>query len=370
MSTTRELIERRALFDAALAGTDLDRGGMDPLVAEALAAGPSDKADPVLETAKAVAAKAAAEPPVASAASAPVVSASDAAPAPPVGPAIPAPQTASTGADTFYDMLLRNDAYRLQNKEAFERNERANAARVRIAAVADALASLGNLVGTTAGSENQPQTYQTPFVAEQVEAGRKEARALAKAIEENQEGLQLAKMKLDASNASYDRQLAVQDAITQRAVANALARAELEKDKHGYRTEENAQKAGFTKEQHDIDNAVKKEIAEGRNATSRANTAANVAQKDRVLDAKKNGEISDGNVGSYTTETVITRDDAGHEVGRTTRRTGSNGQTTTTTSGRGGSQGGSGSSGGSGGGAKTPPSKRKKDQSKTPPSKR
>ena len=78
---------------------------------------------------------------------------------------------------SIYDLLARNDAVRQKLSENWERNERSNKARTTIAAVTDALASLGNLVGTTQGAFNQDQTYQTPLVASQREEDREIGRA-------------------------------------------------------------------------------------------------------------------------------------------------------------------------------------------------
>ena len=222
--------------------------------------------------------------------------------------------------DYFYDMLVNNEAYRLKNEKDFERRERSNRARTVIAAVSDALSSLGNLVGTTRGAVSQEQTYQTPFVTEQVEADRASARKLAQAIDENRQALNLAKMRLDAQQnmqqAVADRQLAVQDALTQRALAQIAGRQDLEETKHGYRTEENAQKG---------------EIREGivrmqnESAERRAGISAGVGhERNRIsserLEAERNGEIGSGR---STTETY--EYDRSGNVTRRSRGSGSGG---------------------------------------------
>ena len=258
---------------------------------------------------------------------------------------------------SFYDMLLRSDAVRQKASEAYERNEKSNRARTRIAAIADALSSLGNLVGTTYGAFNQPQTYQTPFVTEQVESDRARARQMANMLYQNENSLRLAQQKYDMQNANLDRQLAVQDAITQRAYMNAMAREALADKNAAYKSEQIEQQGQIRKDVAKM-NA---ESAERRTATtagtSRANKKDDIKFKYDELEAKKNGEIgASGGVGGYTvTETeTVHRDDMGNITGKekTKTRTGKGGTTTTTTS------------------TKTPPSKQKKDEKKTPPSKR
>lgn len=256
---------------------------------------------------------------------------------------------------SFYDLLLRNGENARRAKEEYERNEKSNRARTRIAAVSDALSSLGNLVGTMYGAPNQVQTYQTPLVAEQAQTDREYARKLANMLYQNDQSLRLAKMKMDATQAGYDRQLAVQDAITQRAYANAMARAALEEQKAGYKSDQLDKQIEGRKEVAQI-NAASAEKRTGMTAgTSRANKKDDIAFKEKELDAKKNGEIGGGSGGvtGYTTETEIHRNEYGQETGRTTTRTPAGGKPATTTT------------------SKTPPSKQKKAQSsKTPPSKR
>jgi len=259
------------------------------------------------------------------------------------------------GTVSFYELLLRNGENARRAKEDYERNEKSNRARTRIAAVSDALSSLGNLVGTMYGAPSQTQTYQTPLIAEQAQTDREYARKLAQMLYQNDQSLRLAKMKMDATQAGYDRQLAVQDAITQRAYANALARAALEDKRAGYKSEQIDKQIEGRKEVAQI-NAASAEKRTGMTAgTSRANKQDDIAFKEKELEAKKNGEIGGGSggVAGYTTETEIHRNEYGQETGRTTTRTPANGKPSTTTT------------------SKTPPSKQKKAQSsKTPPSRR
>ena len=340
MAKTQQLIDdlekRKALFNIALAGTDEGSPlGVNPIVQEAIDAlkpsatptvSPSSEEGKVNITLGG-ALKGATIPfvpgqpvtgiqPVAAAAT----------------PAMQSPEAVGT-TDTFLDLLMRNNELRMRNDAELKRNEKANQARTRIAAISDAIASLGNLIGTTQGAFNQPQTYSTPFVTEQVEQDRALARQRANMLERTDNELRLAKMKMDATAANYDRQLAIQDAISQRALNNAIARANLEADKHGYRTDENAQKAGYTREIHQMDNESREKRTNTSAGVSAANNRRNVQFKYDELDAKKNGQIGSGSggVGGYTTRTEYEYDELGHKTSETKTRTGSNGQTTTTT---------------------------------------
>jgi len=317
----RRRSEASRLMDASLAVTSPGTpGAVNPIVAEALAAG---SANPFLEVAKTV-----------TPASVTAVAPQDAAPVPGAPkPVVPAPRVENPEGNTFLDMLLQNDAYRLQNKEAFERNEKANKARTTIAAVTDALASLGNLVGTTQGAFSQPQTYQTPFVTEQVEADRTRARQLADRIQASDQSIRLAKAREEMANDSYALRQALEEERTRRAMLNNDARAslaernagyksDLEGEKHGYRTEEETQKqAGretiqtMRNQQSDINN---------RRSTG-TSAANNIRTNDRIRETG-----GSGGVGGYTTTEDITYDDMGRKVRSEKTRT-SNGHTTTTT---------------------------------------
>ena len=362
-----DLQKRQALFDIAVAHTDAAPvPGMNPLVAEAMAGGapaPSSASpNPFLGAAQSLAPKVAASEP----APAPGKAADPVTASPVVNPVTPAPAVDTPSANSFYDMLLMNDAYRLRNKESFERNEKANKARTTIAAISDALASLGNLVGTTQGAFSQPQTYQTPFVTEQVEADRKEARKLAQAIEDNDMSLRLTKAKYDEENGLYGNRLALEQAKTDRALALALERAklaeqnagyksELEGTKHGYRTDEIAQRGEIQKEVTQMRN----EQSDINNRRSTGTSAANnIRTNDRIRETG-----GSGGVGGYTTSETITYDDLGRKTGSTKTRT-ANGQTTTTTTttpgGANGSQSASGKKPNPMGSAPQPEAKKKK----------
>ena len=370
-----DLQKRQALFDIAVSSTDAAPvPGLNPVVAEALSNGapsaPAPSPNPVHSVAMGLA------PKVATDSSAPVKAAS-ATPAPSAAkPVAPAPQVDTPASNSFYDMLLRNDAYRLQNKEAFERNEKANRARTTIAAVTDALASLGNLVGTTQGAFNQPQTYQTPFVTEQVEADRARARQLADRLLANDQTIRLTQAREDMTNGAYALRQALEEERTRRAQMNNVARSALSAQNASQKSDQIAQQGEIRERIVDKQTASAEKRTGITAGTSRANALTRDAFNRDKLEAQKNGEIGSSNgVGGYTTTTRYDYDELGHKTGETKTRTPAGGPTTTTTT---TTQSGSSSSktppsrqqSVQGGSDKTPPSKKKKDNTKTPPSKR
>ena len=352
--TTQQLVEdldrrnreAKQLFDIAM-------GNGSTIAADAAASGAVAPAEsPFAAAAKALAQNVAVQPSAPAPAVAPVQSAA---------PAVQAPVVAGPEGSSFYDMLLRNDAVRLRNQEAFDRREKADSARLRLAAVTDALASLGNLVGTTQGAFSQPQTYQVPFVYEDMEKNREKARQYADYLNRTDQSLRLTKAKQDYENSLYGNRLALEQAKTDRALALALERAnlasqnneakkELEGTKHGYRSEEETQKQEGRRELQQMRN----EQSDINNRRSTGTSAANSIRTDTRIREMGGSGSGGGGVSGYTTETTITRNEYGQETGRTTVRTPAGGKPSTTTT------------------SKTPPSKQKKEQgaSKTPPSKR
>ena len=234
-------------------------------------------------------------------------------------PVMPAPQVDAAETNSFYDMLLRNDAYRLQNKEAFERNERANRARTTIAAVSDALASLGNLVGTTRGAFSQPQTYQTPFVTEQVEADRARARTLADKIQASDQSIRLAKAREDLTNGTYALRKEMEEEKTRRAQMNNEAKADLETQKQEGRMELEKFKQGgrVSLKQMDIDYKQNKDELQAALRRQGINISSGRLQEmirhnQTIEKIRENG--GGGSVGGY--ETIIIRDEFGREIRR------------------------------------------------------
>ena len=252
--------------------------------------------------------------------------------------AAPAPAQQAPDVDTapssFADMIMQNDAVRLRNQEAFDRRERADRARLTLASITDALASLGNLVGTTQGSFNQPQTYQVPFVQKDVEDARAEARRYADLLMRTDQTLRLAQAREDAQDSAYALRQALEEERTRRAQLNNEARADLARQnaeakvnyagvQQGYRSELEAQRQAGRETLAGINNASREKQTAMRVGVSAAN---NIRNNERM--SATGGR---GGVGGYTTETTIHRDEYGQETGRTTTRTPANGGPSTTT---------------------------------------
>lgn len=270
--------------------------------------------------------------------------------------AAPAAASTETEMPSLYDLIMRNDAVRERNREAFDRREKSDRARLAIAAVTDALASLGNLVGTTQGAFNQPQTYQVPFVQADVEKARGEARKYADLLDRNDQAIRLQMHADERQKEITDRQLAIQELISERADKRDANRAALQAENIALRRYIAEMQDATRRYTTDENNATRREVAAGNNATSRANTASRNATSKEVAEIRA---ANSGVNGYTTTETeTVKRDDLGNvtEREKTKTRT-ANGQTTTTTKTE---------------KSKTPPSKQKKEEKdkKTPPSRR
>lgn len=318
--------EAQAVFSVA-AG---DRTGLNPVVAEALASQQhASGQSPLTQIATQVAQQSVSQP----------------VPAQTVNPTLPnrpngiiserpmgVPDTESRP-QSFADLIMQNNAVRLRNKEAFDRREKADKARLTIAAVTDALASLGNLVGTTQGAFSQPQTYQVPFVHEDAERARAEARNTANMLLRNDQSLRVAQMREESANSAAALRQALEEERTRRAQMNNEARADLARQnaeakvnyagvQQGYKSELEAQKQAGRETLAGINNASREKQTAMRVGVSAAN---NIRNNERMA---ANGG---GRVGGYTTETTIHRDEYGQETGRTTTRTPANGGPSTTT---------------------------------------
>lgn len=248
-------------------------------------------------------------------------SAKDSAPVPGAPkPVIPAPQVDLPETGSFYDMLLRNDAYRLANQETMERNEKANRARTRIAAITDALASLGNLVGTTQGAFSQPQTYQVPFVHEDAEKARAEARNTANMLLRNDQSLRLAERREDMANRGLDRQLVVQQAIADRQAAKSQADLELERErqKGKMELEGKRQEGRIDLKKMDLEYKGNKDqmLADlrARGINISAGRLAEMVRHNHAIEAIRENGGGSGNVGAYTT--YVEYDEYGRVVKR------------------------------------------------------
>jgi len=285
----------------------------------------------------------------------------------------PAPVTApvaDTDTDTFLDILMRNDAVRQRSGDAFARREKADAARLRLAAVADALSSLGNLVGTTKGAFNQEQKYQVPVVYEDMENSRAYARKYADKLNDDAESVNLLRAKLDATKGQYATQLALEQAKTDRAMALAMERAKLAEQQAGWKTQQLGVQHGYKSEEETQKQEGRKEIQTMKNEQSDINNrrstgtsaANNIRTNDRIRETG-----GSGGVGAYTTTETerVVRDDYGNIISRekVKSRT-SNGQTSTTTSSSPGGTHGSAAAGGNGGsnGKKAAPYQKKEEK--------
>ena len=178
------------------------------------------------------------------------------------------------GPVNFYrDWLLKNEELAGRMRDEYERNEKSNKARTRIAAISDALSSLGNLVGTMYGAPSQVQTYQTPLVAEQAQTDREYARKMAQMLQTREQNILLQQAKDELAERNLDRQLQVQKEISDRAIRNNESKA-------GIATQNNETKYNIAKMQDDTkryttdeNNKTKKEVADANNA-SRETVAA------------------------------------------------------------------------------------------------
>ena len=223
----------------------------------------------------------------------------------------------ATGAATpsFADILAQNEAFRQQQSENWEKREKEARSRKTWAAVSDALSSLGNLVGTSFGAFNQPQTYQMPFVQKDIDEDRALARAAAKRWRINDQALRTAETRLGGKG----------DPIA------------LENLRHQHKMEQYGVKAGY-------DSALESQKQQGRvslkdmyyqykgdydKIQAELKRQGIQIQRDRLDEMIRHNktmedlraEYGGGNVGGYTTQTTIQRNEYGQETGRTTTRT-------------------------------------------------
>lgn len=105
---------------------------------------------------------------------------------------------------SFLEQLMHNAEMQRVQAQREGKKEKERRARIVIASLSDGISALGNLVGTTAGASGQPQTYQMPFVNQDVEQDRAYARTIADRIQANEENLRLAKIRRDAGGSPAD----------------------------------------------------------------------------------------------------------------------------------------------------------------------
>lgn len=201
---------------------------------------------------------------------------------------------------TFLDLLRQNEEFMKAEVAKNERNEKARRARLAIASLSDGLSALGNLIGTTQGAFNQPQTYQTPIVGQQIDNERQHHSALIDRLRSDNESIRLAKAKLDAAEEQAinkaQRALELEEARFQHNMDLIESRGEqarmTEGEKHENRTTEEEQKQEGRMAVVGAKTESSERIAAGRNATSRANT------QDRI--AASNGHSGSSGKGKMT----------------------------------------------------------------------
>lgn len=222
--------------------------------------------------------------------------------------------------NSFVNMLAQNEAYRKQQSSAWEKREKEARSRKTIAAVSDALSSLGNLVGTAYGAAPQQQTYQMPFITQQTEQDRAIARATADRIRATEQNLL-------ASQASYDTKnpFALERLRHQNKMEQIEAQSKATNDAIGLRGEESRKTEGMKQENRvsikemdlrykgDRDKMMADLKRQGIQVSrEKLDEMVRHNQTMEVISEKKAG--NGGNVGGY--KVIITRDEFGREVSR------------------------------------------------------
>lgn len=233
----------------------------------------------------------------------------------------PAPQVETPeqpAVPSFASFLEQSEAFRRQQSEAWEKREKEASSRKTLAAVSDALSSLGNLVGTAYGAAPQRQTYQMPFVQQETEQERALARATAERLRNADQSYQMMLDRYAAQGELGDTRLAQEKERTNRALQVEGMRNAREGVRQGAMTDRNNATIESRNRNTDVNAATRVKTTGMNNASSeRRNTETNEARKAVAEIRAANG----GNVGGYTTETVINRNAYGQETGRTTTRT-------------------------------------------------
>lgn len=223
-------------------------------------------------------------------------------------------------ANSFVNMLAQNEAYRKQQSAAWEKREKEARSRKTIAAVSDALSSLGNLVGTAYGAAPQQQTYQMPFITQQTEQDRALARATADRIRATEQNLLASQASYDTKNPFALERLRHQnkmeqigarnDATLEQIGARGEQTRETEKAKFGNRV---ALKEMDLQYKGDRDKMMADLKRQGiQISREKLDEMIRHNQTMEVISEKKAG--NGGNVGGY--KVIITRDEFGREVSR------------------------------------------------------
>lgn len=223
--------------------------------------------------------------------------------------------TGQPASASFASLLAQNAAYRQQQSKAWEKREKEAKSRKTWAAISDALSSLGNLVGTGFGAANQPQTYQMPFVVKDIEADRALARATAERLRANDQALLSSQAKQDAKGDP----LALLDArhqntmreIAARGAVNSALETQKQQGRETLKDMYYKYKGDYDKIQADLKRQGIQIQRERLDEAIRHNMAVEELRE----------QYGGGNVGGYTTETTINRNEYGQETGRTTTRT-------------------------------------------------
>ena len=219
----------------------------------------------------------------------------------------------------FASLIAQNEAYRQQQSAAWEKREKETRARKNIAAVSDALSSLGNLVGTAFGAAPQQQTYQMPFINKETEEERALARATADRIRATEQNLLGQETTYGMSNP-----FALENLRHKHTMEQIGARSAATNEAIGLRGEENRKtedvKQGNRVSLKEMDLKYKGNRdkmldyfkQQGINLSrEKLDEAIRHNQTMEVIYEKKGGG---GNVGGY--KVVITRDQFGREISR------------------------------------------------------
>ncbi len=223
-----------------------------------------------------------------------------------------AAQAPQAPASSFADLLAQNEAFRQQQSENWKKREREGRSRKTMAAITDALASLGNLVGTSVGAVNQPQTYQMPFVVQDIEQDRAMARATADRLRNYDMSIRQMDAKAGAAGSEIAGKMALEKLRQQ-------GRSELQNQKTADSAYLEALKQGGRIDLKQMDIDYKKDRDKMANALKQQGINISRERLDEMIRHNQAIEVirensAGGRVGGY--KTVITRDEFGREISR------------------------------------------------------